>query len=59
MWYTEAMKPKQDDPEQSRRFIEIAEANKATKSDALKKAVKKLAVHPREAPKRVHARKGR
>jgi hypothetical protein len=45
------LKPKQDDPEQSRRFIEIAEAQKATNSDALKEAVKKLAASRREPPK--------
>jgi len=43
-------KPKQDDPEQSRRFVEIAEANHADK-DVLKEAVKKLAPHRSEPPK--------
>ncbi len=42
---------KSDDPEQSRRFIEIAEAHKATKPGPLKEAVKKLAPHGREARK--------
>lgn len=41
-------KPKQDDPEQSRRFLEIAKANKGTRGDVLKEAVKKLAAHGRE-----------
>ncbi len=45
------MTPKQDDPEQSRRFLEIAKAHKATKPGALKEAVKKLAPHGREPPK--------
>lgn len=43
-------KPKQDDPEQSRRFIEIAEANCADK-DVLKEAVRKLAPHRPTIPK--------
>lgn len=41
---------KEDDPDQSRRFIEIAEAEGADK-DVLKEAVKKLAPHRREPPK--------
>jgi hypothetical protein len=40
-----------DDPEQSRRFIEIAEAHKADKRVPLKDAIKKLASHQRETPK--------
>lgn len=42
-------KPKQDDPKQSRRFIEIAEANSA-ENDTLKEAVKKIAAYPRVQP---------
>ena len=48
--------PKSDDPEQSRRFIEIAEAHKATKGGALKEAVKKLAPHGRENPDTARAK---
>lgn len=39
-------KLKKDDPEQSRRFVEIAEANLAER-DVLKEAVKKIAAQPR------------
>jgi hypothetical protein len=53
------MKPKQDDPEQSRRFIEIAEAHKADRRVPLKDAIKTLASHRREPPKAERpARKG-
>ena len=46
---THMSKIKQDDPEQSRRFLEIAEANGAEK-DVLKEAVKKLAPHHTRMP---------
>lgn len=45
------MTPKQDDPDQSRRFLEIAKAHKANKQVPLKEAVKKLALHATK-PKR-------
>jgi len=43
---TTMSKIKQDDPEQSRRFLEIAEAERADK-DVLAAAVKRLAPHRR------------
>jgi hypothetical protein len=53
-------KPKQDDPEQSRRFLELAQEREAEGDEAkLAKAVKKLAPHHggSRKPKR-SARKG-
>ncbi len=45
-------KNKQDDPEQSRRFIEMAQEHGADGStEALDRAVKKLASHGRKVPK--------
>jgi len=44
-------KPKVDDPEQSCRFLELAQEREAEgDSDALARAVKKLAGLPREKP---------
>ena len=48
----------QDDPDQSRRFLDIANANRAEK-EVLKGAVKKIAAHPRKAPKPKSAQKAR
>jgi hypothetical protein len=46
-------KPKQDDPEQSRRFLEMAQEREADADDSkLKEAVKKLAPHHRQKAKR-------
>lgn len=40
-------KPKQDDPVQSRRFLELAQEREADADDSkLAKTVKKLAAHP-------------
>ena len=44
--------PKQDDPEQSKRFIEMAREMLATgNSKEFDKAFQKVATAPREAPK--------
>jgi hypothetical protein len=45
-------KPKRDDPEQSRRFVELAEEREAQFiRPALDRAVKKIAMHGRKEPK--------
>jgi hypothetical protein len=51
---------KQDDPEQSRRFIEMAgELGAKGSRGSLDRAVKKLAAHARLQPKSKVAKKGR
>lgn len=43
-------KPKPDDPEQSKRFIELAESvfdKKTDTGEALKRAIKKVALSPK------------
>jgi hypothetical protein len=53
-------KPKQDDPEQSRRFLELAREHEAEgDAAALAHAVKKLAAEPRKKQTNKKPAKGR